>query len=192
MHRLVEEAAAGQLPEWAEVSQKRVEHIARVTALLDEWAVALNLSDDERKRWRAAGTLHDALHDASPKELRPTVGDVFQELPGKMLHGPACAIRLRAEGVTDEEFLHAIEYHTIGHESLGDIGRALFAADYLEPGRPDDQMTRASLRSRMPLERDDVVPIVLRARILEQITNGRRVRPETLTFWNSIPDERRA
>jgi 2-amino-4-hydroxy-6-hydroxymethyldihydropteridine diphosphokinase len=192
MHPLIEAAAAGRLPDWADVSQKRADHIQRVAALLDEWAVALRLDDEDRKRWRAAGTLHDALHDAPPKDLRPLVPDDFAELPGKMLHGPACVVRLRAEGVTDEALLHAINYHTIGHPDLGDIGRALYAADYLEPGRPQDQMTRTALRSRMPLEMDAVVPIILRARMLDQITNGRRVRPETLAFWNSIPDEQRA
>ena len=192
MHPVVEAAAQGTLPEWADVSRKRAEHIARVAALLGEWADALGLDDMDRKRWRAAGTLHDALHDAKPEHLRPTVPEPFRDLPGKMLHGPACVVRLKAEGVDDEPLLHAIEYHTIGHPALGTIGQALYAADYLEPGRPQDPATRTALRSRMPHEIDAVVPIILRARMLDQLMNGRRLRHETVEFWNSIPDERRA
>jgi 2-amino-4-hydroxy-6-hydroxymethyldihydropteridine diphosphokinase len=191
MHRLIEAAAAGELPSWAEVSPKRAEHIARVAALLDEWAHAAGLAETDRQRWRAAGTLHDALHDASPKELRQTVPEIFRDLPGGMLHGPACVVRLRADGVTDEALLHAIDYHTIGHPSLGMIGSALYAADYLEPGRSHDQAVRSALRSRMPDDIDVVVPAILRDRLLDQVRRGRKIRPETVAFWNSIPNDRR-
>ena len=192
MHPLVERAAAGELPPWADVSTKRADHIERVRLLLAEWAEAAGVTEDDAKRWRAAGTLHDALHDAPPKELRTQVAEHFADLPGKMLHGPACVARLRGEGVDDEELLHAIEYHTIGHPELTILGRALYAADFLEPGRPQDPAIRSALRSRMPAEMDAVVPVVLKSRLLDQVNSGRRIREETLAFWNSIPDDRRA
>jgi 2-amino-4-hydroxy-6-hydroxymethyldihydropteridine diphosphokinase len=192
MHPLIEAAAAGELPSWAQVSPKRAEHIARVTALIGEWADAAALDDTDRMRWRAAGCLHDALHDAPPEELRGIVPETFSDLPGRMLHGPACVVRLREAGVSDEALLHAIEYHTIGHPQFGDIGCALYAADYLEPGRADDVNTRAALRSRMPAEMQAVVATILKTRLRLQIDAGRRIRPETLEFWNSIPDEHRA
>jgi 2-amino-4-hydroxy-6-hydroxymethyldihydropteridine diphosphokinase len=116
---------------------------------------------------------------------------IFRDLPGKMLHGPACVARLEQEGVDDAELLHAITYHTFGHPEFAAIGSALYAADDLEPGRPQDPEIRTALRSRMPAELDAVVPIILKARFLEQVKGGRRVRPETVAFWNSIPDERR-
>jgi predicted HD superfamily hydrolase involved in NAD metabolism len=191
MHPIVAAAAEGELPEWADVSKKRAAHIERVRLLLAEWADAMHLGEIDAKRWRAAGCLHDALHDAPHGELRGVVPAAFSDAPGKVLHGPACAVRLRQEGVDDEGLLHAIMYHTVGHEAFGDIGVALYAADYLEPGRPQDPDVRTALRSRMPLEADYVVPIILKQRLLDQIGNSRRIRPETLAFWNSIPDERR-
>ena len=57
-----------ELPTWSCVSEKRVAHIGRVTALLDEWARALALPTGEAKAWHAAGVYHDALRDA-PEEL---------------------------------------------------------------------------------------------------------------------------
>ncbi|MEO5511348.1 MAG: HD domain-containing protein [Longimicrobiales bacterium] len=195
LHPIVAAAADGELPPWADVSRKRAAHIERVRDLLAEWAGAAGLSDVDAARWRAVGTLHDALHDAPQDELRTQVPTAFRDLPGKILHGPACVVRLRGEGVTDEALLHAINYHTIGHPQLGDIGRALYAADYLEPGRPEDQPRRAALRSRMPDDIDAVVPMILKARLLEQITAGKQLRTETLEFWNavaSVSDERRA
>lgn len=192
MHHLIEEAAAGRLPSWSNANARRQEHIARVAALLDEWAVKANLGDDDRRRWRAAGTLHDALHDAPEEELRPLMPSDLRDAPAKMLHGPACVTRLRAEGVDDEELLHAIMYHTIGHPRFGDIGHALYAADYLEPGRQQEPLQRAGLRALMPAAIDRVVPAILKARISENISRGLSLRPETVAFWNSIPDERRA
>jgi 2-amino-4-hydroxy-6-hydroxymethyldihydropteridine diphosphokinase len=192
MHPLIEAAAAGRLPDWADVSHKRAEHIARVSALMGEWSDAANMRDEDRKRWRAAGTLHDALHSAKHEGLRAIVPDVFKDLPGKMLHGPACVVKLREEGVDDEALLHAIEYHTIGHPKFDVIGEALYAADYLEPGRQEDPLTRTVLRSRMPVELHNVVAIILRERMMYHITQGQKIRPETIAFWNAIADERQA
>ena len=52
------------LPPWARVTDKRRAHIARVTALLDQWARSLALTPDERQAWHDVGVLHDALRDA--------------------------------------------------------------------------------------------------------------------------------
>ena len=58
------------LPSWARVTDKRRAHIARVTALLDQWARALASTPDERQAWHDVGVLHDALRDADEEELR--------------------------------------------------------------------------------------------------------------------------
>jgi HD superfamily phosphohydrolase YqeK len=81
------------------------------------------------------------------------------------LHGPAAAERLREEGVADEELLAAVAYHTIGDPSFGQLGRALYAADFLEPGRTFRAEWRAELRERVPAELDAVVLEVARARV---------------------------
>ena len=43
-------------------------------------------------------------------------------LPARVLHGPAAAVRLRAEGVDDEPFLLAVAFHTIGTSATRYIG----------------------------------------------------------------------
>lgn len=186
LHPIFAEAADGRLPDWAQVEPARRAHIGRVVALMDAWAAALGLADPERRRWRAAAWLHDALRDAPPRELRPHVPPPLHDLPGLLLHGPAVAARLRAEGVSDEPVLRAIAYHTIGHPELDTLGRCLYLADFLEPGRTYDPLRRASLRARMPgaLERVLVRVLVLRLRHLVEC--GRVLRPETVAFWNAV------
>jgi 2-amino-4-hydroxy-6-hydroxymethyldihydropteridine diphosphokinase len=186
------EAEDGRLPEWAQVDDERRAHITRVAALVDDWAVALALPDAERRRWRAAAWLHDALRGADASEIRPLVPFELREIAPPLLHGPAAAALLRREGVSDEPLLLAVGYHTLGHAGFDACGRALYAADYLEPGRTFDPLARAALRARMPHGIDQVLPTILRARIVHLLRSGRRVRPETLAFWNSLAVPARA
>ena len=64
-----------ELPAWACVTEKRIAHIQRVTALLDEWARELALPSEEARAWHDAGRLHDALRDAPEAVLRALAGD---------------------------------------------------------------------------------------------------------------------
>ncbi|MBW3628734.1 MAG: HD domain-containing protein [Gemmatimonadetes bacterium] len=180
---VVQAAARGELPAWTVASPGRREHMARVAALLSEWAEALDLSLADRARWVAVGWLHDALRDAPPEELRERVPLDFRHLPGPTLHGPAAAERL--EGSADPEMLQAIRYHTIGHSSFGELGKALYLADFLEPGRDFDVDWRASLTERMPDDLNSVLLEVLGARLQHLVEVRKPIRPETAAFWSA-------
>jgi HD superfamily phosphohydrolase YqeK len=171
------------------VSPRREEHSRRVAALLGEWAASLGLPPDEQLRWRAAGWLHDALRDADPADLRPVVPPELHDLPDPVLHGPAAAARL--DGHADEELRTAIAFHTIGHPQLRDLGRALYLADFLEPGRDFLPEWRAELRARMPHGLDAVLREVIRMRIQHLLDGGKPIRPETAAFWSRAVSEPR-
>ncbi|CAN5851377.1 hypothetical protein BH23GEM9_BH23GEM9_17940 [soil metagenome] len=183
---LIDAAADGRLPEWAAVGRLRLAHLERVAALLGQWAEALDLPADECRRWRAAGYLHDVLRDAEPGELRPLVPPPLRHVSGRLLHGPAAAERLRQDGVEDESLLRAVGYHTIGHPDLDQLGRALFMADYMEPGRKYEPARLAALRARMPEAHAEVLKEVLHSRIERLLKEGRPIRTETAAFWNAI------
>jgi len=172
------------LPSWAQVSEKRRAHIARVTALLDRWSDALHLTAAERRTWHDAGRWHDALRDAPVAHLRLAVGD--PSLPDSVLHGPAAALRLAGEGEVRDELLDAIRWHTLGNPAWGPVGRALFMADYLEPGRPFAQADRAFLASHVPLDFDGVFRQVVRSRIEWTLREGKTIFPETAALWNQV------
>ncbi len=185
IHPLVLRAARGELPSWAEASPSRREHMSRVAALLDEWAAALGLPGEERIRWAAVAWLHDSLRDGDAAALRDRVPPDLAALPGPLLHGPAAAERLRVDGVRDGELLAAIAWHTLGHPDLRTLGRALYAADFLEPGRDLLNAWRADLRRRAPHELGAVVREILRARIAHLVGTGSVLHPETVSFWNA-------
>lgn len=177
-------AARTDLPAWADVSDKRLDHIGRVTALLMEWADALRIGDEERRGWRDAGLWHDALRDAPEDTLRGLVGTA--EHPLQMLHGPAAAVRLRRDGERREAVLSAIAWHTMGHTEWPRTGRALYMADYLEPGRPFAQADRAFLAAHVAHDFDGVFRQVVRQRIEWSVREGKTLYPETAALWNSV------
>lgn len=181
LHPVLARAADGTLPAWAVLGEGRAQHVARVAECLDRWAKALGQPDEERARWRAAGYLHDALRDADPAELDVKVAP---EWPPALWHGPAVAARLRADGVEDEELLTAVAYHPVGHPELGTLGRFLYLADFLEPGRPQRAEWRAALRARLPEQARDVLLEVAAARIGHTLRKGGPLLRETVEFWN--------
>jgi HD superfamily phosphohydrolase YqeK len=186
LHPILEAATRGILPPWAEVGERRLAHMERVARLMEQWARALALGNGEVRRWRAAGFLHDALRDAPPERLRAEVPREFRGLLDSLLHGPAAAERLRLEGVTDGPFLRAVACHSLGHPGLDRMGRALFAADVLEPGRTYRPRWRRALRKDFPLQEDAVVLQVLQARIRRGIEKGHPLHDETVAFWNAV------
>lgn len=186
LHPVVAAASEGELPSWARMKSSRRKHAVRVAGLLGEWAEARGLGEDDRRRWTAAGHLHDALKDEDPESLRTVVPPAQRELPAPVLHGPAVAARLREEGVEDRSLLRAVAWHTLGHPELDALGGAVYAADFLEPGRDLRNRWRARLRDRMPEELETVVRKILKARLEHLIEKGRPIRPETIGFWNRI------
>ena len=170
------------LPAWARVSERRRAHIARVTRLLVSWSDALALPDDERATWRDAGLLHDALRDAPEAELRRLAGD--ERSPVEILHGPAAATLLREQGERREALLDAIRWHTLGSPEWERVGRALFMADYLEPGRPFARAERDFLAAMVPHDFDAVFREVLRTRLEWTLREGKTLHEETVRLWN--------
>lgn len=182
LHPAIVAAAAGRLPNWARVSQRRIPHLASVSALLRQWSDALALNDVDRVRWAAAGWLHDALRDAPPEELVVEAA----EYPGNVRHGPAAAALLRRDGVEDEELLEAVAFHSLGRAGLRRLGRFLFLADYLEPGRPYAPLENAVLRARLPQDEQVVLRVVCARRLVEHLGRDESLRLEAVEFWNEL------
>jgi HD superfamily phosphohydrolase YqeK len=160
------------LPSWAQVTPARRAHVERVVRLLEEWAASMGTAARERERWLRAGWLHDALRDAP--------------LADPLAHGPAAADRAAAEGERDRGVLDAVRYHTIGYPAWDQVGRMLYLADFLEPGRDFDPDGRRDLAARVPREPDAVLREVARRRIEWVLKSGWPLPPETVGLWNAV------
>ena len=172
------------LPEWAVVSPARLEHIQRVAGLASGWAERMGVPDSERNRWLRAVWLHDALRDAAPPELEKWAASIVG--PPELRHGPASAGRAKAEGETDRGVLDAVRYHSLGLAEWDMVGRILYCADFLDPGRPFNQQERAELAERLPEDAAGVLREVARSRITHIIRSGWPLPEPTVRFWNSL------
>jgi HD superfamily phosphohydrolase YqeK len=162
----------GALPGWARVGKKRRAHIRRVAALLEQWADAMEISRRERQRWLKSCWLHDALRDAA--------------LPGAVTHGVAAADLAAQSGESDRGVLDAVRYHSVGYAGWDDVGKMLYLADYLEPGRGTRRKQRAEWAKRVPRERDAVLREIVAREVRSRVRRGKPVDVHTVEFWNSL------
>ncbi len=166
------------LPPWAVVTPERRAHIERVVALLAQWADALGVPAAEHARWARAAWLHDALRDVAGVDPRA--------------HGPAAADRAAADGEADQGLLDAVRFHSVGYAGWDRVGRMLYLADYLEPGRAFAADARRALAAQVPRDPDPVLREVARLRIERSLRSGWQLPIETAAFWNALVTPRGA
>lgn len=172
------------MPDWARVGEKRRAHIARVTSLLDHWAEKLHLDAAEAQAWHDVGRFHDALRDAPEAELRRLAAGY--DLPLDVLHGPAAANHLVSLGEARQSVLDAVRWHTVGFAGWDHTGRALYMADFLEPGRGFMRTDRAFLAEHLPHDFDGVFRQVVQMRLEWTLREGKALFPEAVGLWNSV------
>ncbi len=166
------------------MSTERLEHTERVAEMVAQWADRLLIPENERNRWLRAVWLHDALRDAPLDEVTRLASAT--PLPPSLLHGPASAAQAKAEGETDRGVLDAVRYHSVGLAEWDMVGRMLYCADYLEPGRPFDRERRAELAAQLPEDPSGVLREVAKARVARIISKQWPIPEPTWRFWNSL------
>ncbi len=152
--------------------------------LVRQWADAMAIAETERARWLRAAWLHDALRDAAAADLSRWAPS--DHGPVELRHGPASAARAAADGEVDGGVLDAVRYHSVGFAGWDMVGRVLYAADFLEPGRRFKREERAELARRFPAHSAAVVQEVARRRLFHIVRSGWPLPEPTVLFWNSL------
>ena len=140
--------------------------------------------DSERNRWLRAVWLHDAVRDASEADLTRWAPSASGPL--ELRHGAASAALAKTGGESDRGILDAVRYHSVGLAEWDMVGRVLYCADYLEPGRSEDRETRAELAARFPRDSSGVLREVARARMTRLVNSSYPIPEPTTRFWNSL------
>jgi len=122
------------------LSPRRFSHSLRVARTAVRMARRYGVSPS--RAWMA-GLYHDYCREWPPEELIALARHQGRDLSSReeknplLLHGWAAAQVLEDAGrICDPEVLRAVTYHVEGASSLEPLGQIIFAADYLEPGRP--------------------------------------------------------
>ena len=174
-------------PDWAQISAERRAHVERVAALVDSWARALKTPANEQERWLRAVYLHDALRDAPQTFLESLTDSRWHSVA--LLHGPAAAEYAARRGERDRGVLDAVRFHSVGYAGWDHVGKMLYLADYLEPGRNFRMKEREGLANRVPQEGRVVLKEVAAERLRWLITSGWTLPSETVEFWNALARE---
>lgn len=113
-------------------------------------SLARKYGADEEKAY-FAGLLHDIMKNENDEDMLKCIakGDIIlsrteKENP-KLWHAIAGECYLRTElGITDEEILSAVRYHTTGKEGMTLFDRIIYVADYISADRcyPDADVMR--------------------------------------------------
>ena len=82
--------------------------------------------------------------------------------------------------------LDAVRYHSVGLAEWDMVGRVLYCADYLEPGREHGREERAALVRRFPGDPSGVLREVARQRLLHAVHAGWPLPDPTVRFWNLL------
>src|SRR5204862_7292056 len=101
-------------------------------------------------------------------------------------HVPPAAARAAATGGRGPGVLAAVRDHPLGSVEWDDVGRMLYLADFLEPGRDFAAAERADLAQRVPTERDAVLREVARRRLEWVLRSGWPVPQRSVDFWNHL------
>ena len=118
------------------LKEERKNHSLRVAMLSAKRAVELGM--DEKKAI-CAGLFHDCakyLKEDSPLLDGFALPTQFGKVPKSVAHQFAGAfVAEKAFGITDEEILNAIRYHTSGRENMSELEKLIFLADMVEEER---------------------------------------------------------
>lgn len=134
------------------LSKNRYEHSVRVAETAAEMCRLYGLDEN---LGLISGIAHDICKEIPSEEkiaLSQKDGKPIEGLEAKipdLLHGRAAGVKIGDFGIFDKDVVEAIANHTFGISGLCDLGKILFVADKIEPGRPQStDEYRANLFSK--------------------------------------------
>lgn len=173
------------------VRDQLTEHRYQHTIGVMETAIVLaeRFGADPRKAELAA-IFHDYAKFRPKEEMRQII--VEQNMPAELLqynselwHAPVGAYLAEIEaGVTDQEVLDAIRYHTSGRIGMTLLDKIIYLADYIEPGRhfPGVEEVREMAREDL----DKALIQSMKNTIQFLMKKNQPVFPDTFNAYNSI------
>ncbi|TVY00484.1 bis(5'-nucleosyl)-tetraphosphatase (symmetrical) YqeK [Cohnella terricola] len=177
----LKEATRRQMPE------KRWKHTLGVV----DTAIALaERYGGDAERAELAALLHDYSKAWAIDRMETIIRE--QGLPPELLeydkelwHAHVGAWAVQAEhGITDEEVLNAIRYHTSGRERMTKLDKIVCLADYIEPGRDFPGVDHLRELANVGLE--EALAAAFGSTITVLVERGKRIFPLTVAARNDL------
>lgn len=149
------------------------------------------LYGEQKDRGYLAGISHDICKEIPSEELVELakkdglpVSEMELKKPS-LLHGRAAAVFLKEKYcVQDEELLQAVAFHTYGNKNFGKLGKILYSADKIEPGR--DNINPEYLNHLFSLSLDALTIEVLQECMDYVAEKGYPVAVESVEFLEAL------
>jgi predicted HD superfamily hydrolase involved in NAD metabolism len=172
------------------LSEDRFRHsvsTAKMAAVYASW-----LGCDLEKAY-TAGLAHDCakylsgegyLKEAAARGIE--IDEVQRNSPA-LLHGAVGAAYARElYGISDEESLSAICYHTTGRPAMAPLEKAVFLADLTEEGRDEQYTDVAGIRAMAAIDFDRAMVMAFDAVISDVLRKGGLLHKNTVNARNYI------
>ncbi|MGI5058142.1 bis(5'-nucleosyl)-tetraphosphatase (symmetrical) YqeK [Treponema pectinovorum] len=173
------ESVISKIDEYAKSveSEGRYEHSVRTAQTAEKMCSLYGISC---RLGYLAGLAHDMCKEFSSSEILELVKEdgkpvsILEQTKPSLLHGRAAAVLLSEKfGVKDRCVLDAISNHTFACANLCDLGKIIFVADKIEPGRP--QSTDEYRKKLFALSLDCLTYSVLKENIEYLEKRGKKV-----------------
>ena len=170
----------------SKMSEKRFEHVLGVEQ------TAIQLAQEygaDVEKASIAALLHDVAKEQPEEEMRDLVISENLDLDllqfgSQIWHGPVGAILAQREyGISDDEILEAIRYHTTAAPEMTLITQIVYVADYIEPARSHEGVKEArelasrSLRAAVRYE--------ISRTIKHLVETEKRIYPNSIDAYNA-------
>ena len=169
-----------------DIGQRRFEHSVRTAecarVLAERWGA------DVEKAF-TAGIFHDCGKIQDRTEQRKEamkyeeLSDYWGEKSFSVLHAKLGVIFARERyGITDDDILNAISYHTTGRAEMSILEKVIFVSDCMEPGRTFDGVESIRLAARRNI--DEAVCLICSRTITQLSRELRFIECRTFEAYN--------
>ncbi|TWK45944.1 hypothetical protein CHCC20331_0848 [Bacillus paralicheniformis] len=146
------------------------------------------------KKAEIAAIFHDYAKFRPKEEMKQIIlngGGPLEVLDfhHELWHAPAGAALVKTEvGITDEDILSAIRFHTSGRPNMTLLEKVIYVADYIEPGRrfPGVEEVRTLAEEDLDL----ALIQALKNTMTFLISKNQAVYPETVATYNALVNDR--
>ena len=173
------------------VSESRFAHSLRTAKMCEQICERYGINSQKGYLCGVAHDMCKKLDDSQLIQLAEQDGNPVSQIEKdkpSLLHGRAAAVKIQQEfGIDDPEIIQAIANHTFGGENLCSLAKALYAADKIEPGRP--QSTEEYRENLLKLDLSSLFLSVLNENYEYLIKNGIEIdnnTKEIVKFYNSV------
>lgn len=177
-----------------EQTAKRYEHTLSVAYTAASLAM---VHEEDTEKALVAGMLHDCAKCIDSKKLVSVckknnleMTEIEMKNPSALLHAKVGSFFAREKyGVTDEDILNAIKYHTTGRPDMSRLEKILYIADYMEPGRKH-AANLAQIRKMAYQDLDKTLLKILEDTLAYLQTTDNQIDDMTLKTYNYYKNQK--